>query len=49
MRFVKIVRSSEFLEPELSEFKIVKDDVVLPPHVESYILKLLDVNSSNLK
>ena len=49
LRFVKIVRSSEFLEPELSEFKIVKDDVVLPPHVESYILKLLDVNSSNLK
>ena len=49
LRFVKIVRSSEFLEPEFSEFKIVKDDVVLPPHVESYILKLLDVNSSNLK
>ena len=44
-RFVRIVRASEFVDPELSEFKIVKDDIILPPHVENYIFRLLGILS----
>lgn len=40
-RFIKIFRSSEYLEKEVAELKIVKDDVVLPKELDRYIrLKL---------
>jgi len=41
-RFVKIIRSVEFIEPDFDEFKIEKDKIVLPKHVEEYILKQLN-------
>jgi KaiC/GvpD/RAD55 family RecA-like ATPase len=39
--FVRIVKSVGYINPNFAEFKIMKDDILLPKHVEEYIFKQL--------
>jgi KaiC/GvpD/RAD55 family RecA-like ATPase len=43
-RLVKVVKATEFIDPDLAEFKITKDNIVLPNHIEKYILKQLGIH-----
>jgi len=41
-RFIKVIKAVEFIEPDFAEFKIEKDRVILPKHIEDYILRQLN-------
>ena len=40
-RFVRVVKAIEYVEPSFREFKIVKDNIILPDHIVEYIMKVL--------
>ncbi|ADB58240.1 hypothetical protein Arcpr_1188 [Archaeoglobus profundus DSM 5631] len=40
-RFVRIVKSVEYVEPNFGEVKIVRDDIILPGHIMDYIMRVL--------
>ena len=37
VRLVKVVKATEFLDPDLAEFKITKDNIMLSNYIEKYI------------
>ncbi len=40
-RFVKVIKATEFVEPDYGEVKIVENDIILPEHIMNYIMKVL--------
>ena len=44
VRLVKVVKATEFIDPDFAEFKITKDNIILPSHIEKYILKQLGIH-----
>jgi len=46
IRLVKVVKATEFFDFNLAEFKITKNNIILPSHIEKYILKQLGIHHS---
>ena len=43
-RFLRVIKATEFIDPDFSEFNIVRDGIILPKQIENYILKVLGVS-----